>query len=192
MDPAKFAALVGGFFLLSFGLAAYRQFFKALGLAAGLALWVLTRHFLVTLPGLREHPGATSILLLIFFSGAGMLLVTKFRGVLSFLCGFGTGVILAGMGPSWLAGSPVPPMEAVSLFSNPDPMNILVGLAGGVLYILFEPFFAVFLTASLGAFLCAWALQGRWIFPVCLLLGVLVQPLVHWKLKREGKDGDKD
>jgi len=192
LEPIEFAALVGGFFLLSFGLAAYRQFFKVLGLTAGLALWVVSRQYLVSLPGLQDHPGTTSVLILILFSGTGVLLATRFRRVLAFLGGFGTGVILSGMATSWFQGVPVPPMEAVSVFSRLDPMNILVGLVAGVLFILFEPFFAVFLTSSVGAFLCSWTLEGRWIFPVCLFLGFVAQPLILAKLKsvrnRTGKE----
>ncbi len=193
MEPVKFAALVGGFFLLSFGLAAYRQFFKVLGLIAGLALWVVSREFLISLPGLEDRPGISSVLILILFSGVGVLFATRFRRVLAFLGGFGTGVILSGMAASWFQGVSIPPLEAVSLFSRPDPLNILVGLVAGVLFILFEPFFAVFLTSSVGAFLCSWTLGGRWIFPVCLCLGFAAQPLILAKLKggRSGKEKEE-
>lgn len=191
MDPVRFAALVGGFLLLFFGLAAYRQFFKVLGLTAGLALWVVSREHLVALPGLREHPGTAAALMLILFAGTGVLLASRFRRLLAFLGGFGTGVIISGMAASWFEGVPVPPMEAVSLFSRPDPMNILVGLAAGVLFLLFEPFFAVFLTSSVGAFLCSWTLGGRWIFPLCLAVGLIAQPLVVAKLGGGGGSRDR-
>ncbi len=184
MDPVKLVALMAGVFFLAFGLAAYRQFFKVLGVTVGVALWVVFREPLVRMPGLRDHPGTAALLILILFVAAGVLLVVKFRKIFAFLGGFGTGVILSGMVTSFFSGSSL--AETESLFSHPAPMDLLAGLVAGVLFLLFERFFALLLTSSVGGFLCAWAIGGRWTFPLCILVGLVAQPLIFSRVLPSG------
>jgi hypothetical protein len=185
MEPLELVALLTGIFFLSFGLAAYRQFFRVLGLAAGLALWSAFRETLVRLPGLKEHPGTAAVLLLILLCATGVFLVTRFRRVFAFLGGFGTGIILSGIVESYFTGG--------SLFTGhfriapPDPMDLLAGLVGGVLFLLFERFFALILTTSLGAFLFYWAIGGRWTFVLCFLIGFMAQLLIFARIRNSGK-----
>jgi len=190
VDPVKLVPLLVGVIFLAFGLAAYRQFFKVLGATAGVALWVVFREPLIQLPGLRDHPGTASLLILILLCAVGILLVSRFRKFFVFLGGVGTGVILSGMVTSFFGGNP--PLEAKSLFFHPAPMDLLAGFVAGTLFLLFERFFAVLLTSSVGGFLCAWAIGGRWTFFLCLLIGLVAQPLIFAGLRpvRQGK-GEK-
>jgi hypothetical protein len=176
VDLFKTITLLTGAFFLAFGLAAYRHFYNLLGVAAGLALWASLRDPLVRLPGLRDHPGTAALLAMILFCAAGVLLASRFRRLLTFLGGFGTGVILSEMITSFFSGD-IP--SAISpLLLQPGPMDLLAGLVAGVLFLLFERLFAVLLTSALGGFLCAWVLGGRWTFALCLLLGLVAQPLI--------------
>lgn len=176
---------MAGVFLLSFGLTAYRHFFRVLGLAAGLALWSAFREQLVRLPGLRDHPGTASVLLLILLCAAGVFLVTRFRMVFAFLAGFGTGVILSGVVETYFT--------AGSLFTDrfhispSDPMDLLSGLVGGVLFLLFERLFALILTTSLGALLFAWAIGGHWTFILCFVVGLVAQLLIFARIRSSAK-----
>jgi hypothetical protein len=190
VDPVKLVALIAGVFFLAFGLVAYRQFFKILGVTAGLALWVVFREPLVRLPGLRDHPGTAGVLILILFCAAGTLLVVKLRRVFVFLGGFGTGVLMSGMITAFFRGDSI--FAAESIFSYPAPMDLLAGLVAGTLFLLFERFFALFLTSSVGGALCASAIGGRWTFPLCLMIGLLAQPLIFSRVgHRETEKGEK-
>jgi len=190
LDPVRLVALLSGVFFLAFGLAAYRQFFKVLGATAGVALWVVLREPLIGLPGLREHPGTASLLILILLCTGGILLVAKFRRLLAFLGGVGTGIILSGMVTSFFSGGSPPGTE--SFFSQPAPMDLLSGLVAGTLFLLFERFFAVLLTSSVGGFLCSWAIGGHWTFPLCLLIGLVAQPLIFSRMGIKGQgQGEK-
>ena len=190
MDPVRLVALLSGVFFLAFGLAAYRQFFKVLGATAGVALWVVLREPLIGLPGLREHPGTASLLILILLCTGGILLVAKFRRLLAFLGGVGTGIILSGMVTSFFSGGSPPGTE--SFFSQPAPMDLLSGLVAGTLFLLFERFFAVLLTSSVGGVLCSWAIGGHWTFPLCLLIGLVAQPLIFSRMGIKGQgQGEK-
>lgn len=185
MDPVRLLALFSGVFFLAFGLAAYRQFFKVLGATAGVALWVVLREPLIGFPGIREHPGTASLLILILFCASGILLVPKFRRLLAFLGGVGTGIILSGMVTSFFSGGSPP--GAGSFFSHPTPMDLLSGLVAGTLFLLFERFFAVLLTSSVGGVLCSWAIGGRWTFLLCLIIGLVAQPLIFSRVRPNGQ-----
>jgi len=181
MDPVRLAVLLAGAFFLAFGLAAYRHFYTVLGLAAGLAIWIALSDTLVQLPGLREHPGTASLLILALLFLTGVFLASRFRRLLVFFSGLGTGLILSQtlavfMGEGALYG-------AVFRFGRIDAMDILVGLIGGILFLLFERVFAVLLTSVVGSFLCTWAIGGRWTFVACLVIGLVAQPLVFMRFK---------
>jgi hypothetical protein len=140
---------------------------------------------MVRLPGLREHPGTAAVLLLILLCAGGIFLVTRFRRVFTFLGGFATGVILSGMIESYFTGGLL--LTEPLRFAQPDPMDLLAGLVAGVLFLLFERFFALILTTSLGAYLCVWALGGRWTFVVCFLLGLVVQLVIFARIGKPDK-----
>ncbi|UCG39638.1 MAG: hypothetical protein JSV00_05305 [bacterium] len=187
MEPVRIVALLTGIFFLSFGLAAYRHFYKVLGAAAGLAIWAAFNDTAVQLPGLREHPGTASLLLMLLMVLSGVLVASKFRRVLAFLGGLGTGIILSQSLSSFFAGGPL--LSGSIPEGAPGSMDILAGLVAGVLFIVLERFLAVLLTSAVGSFLCAWALGGRWTFAVCLALGLVAQPLIFSRLGRGRKAG---
>ena len=83
--------LLAGTFFLAFGLAAYRYFYTVLGAAAGLAMWIALSDPLLQLPGLKEHPGTAGILILVLLLLTGIVLASKFRKLVIFSSGLGTG-----------------------------------------------------------------------------------------------------
>lgn len=181
MDPVRFAVLLAGAFLLAFGLAAYRYFYTVLGATAGLAMWIASSDFLVQLPGLREHPGTAGFLILVLFLLTGVFFASKFRKLVAFLSGMGTGIILSRMVTVFMAEGAS--SGAGLQFGSMDAMDILVGLIGGVLFLLFERVFAVLLTSVVGSFLCTWVIGIEWTFPLCLVIGLVAQPLIFLKIK---------
>jgi hypothetical protein len=193
MESLKLISLLTGAFFLAFGLAFYRHFYRVLGAAAGLALWAALRESIVRLPGLREHPGTATVLVLILFCAGGVLLVNRFRKLLAFIAGFGTGIIISSMAASFFSESSL--MAQPFNFVHPEPMDLLAGLAAGVLFLLFERFFALLLTSSLGALMCTWAIGGRWTFLLCLLIGLVAQPLIFARFgsleQMKGEKGKK-
>jgi hypothetical protein len=186
VDPVKIAVLLAGAFFLVFGLAAYRHFYTALGATAGLAVWMAFKDTLIKLPGLREHPGTASILILVLLLLTGIFFASRFSRILAFFSGLGTGLILSQAVSTFLVKGTLP--DAAIRFSSMDAMDILVGLIGGILFILFERAFAVLLTSVVGSLLCTWAIGGQWTFPGCLVLGLVAQPLVFKKLKLSASD----
>jgi hypothetical protein len=180
VDPVKLVVLITGAFFLAFGMAAYRHFYTVLGAAAGLASWAVGRHWLVTLPGLREHPGTAHLLFMLFLVLCGMLLARKFRKAIAFIGGFGTGVMLSMAVASFLGEGELP--AALLSPGSITAMDLLAGLVGGVAFLFFERFFAVLLTSAVGAFLCSWVIGGKWTFPLCMAIGVVAQPLVFFRL----------
>jgi hypothetical protein len=190
VDPVKLLVLMSGAFFLAFGMAAYRYFYTVLGAAAGLAVWAALRHWIVTLPGLRDHPGTAHLLFMLFLLLCGMLFARKFRKVIAFAGGFGTGAILSMAVASFLGEGDIP---AAYLSADAiTPMDLLAGLVGGVAFIFFERFFAILLTSAVGAFLCSWAIGGKWTFPLCLALGLIAQPLVFLRFRSKGSGPDDD
>lgn len=189
MENHELVALLAGLFILSFGLTVYRLFFRVLGAAAGLAIWSVVRGPIVQFPGLREHPGTASVLILIVLCTGGVFLVTRFRRLFAFLGGFGTGVILAGMVELFFSGGSIlaEPLQITRM----DPMGLLAGLVAGVLFLLFERMFAVILTTSLGSYLCFWAVGGRWTFMFFFLAGLVIQLFVFARLGKGKRDGQK-
>ena len=181
MEPVRFAVLLAGAFFLAFGLAAYRYFYTVLGAAAGLAMWIALSDFLLQLPGLREHPGTASILILIFFLLTGVFIAWKFRKLVAFLSGVGTGIILTRMITVFMSEGVL--SGAGLHLGSIDAMDILVGLIGGILFVLFERLFALLLTSVVGSFLCTRAIGLEWIFPLCLLIGLVAQPLIFLRIK---------
>ena len=191
MDPVKLAVLLTGAFFLAFGLAAYRHFYTVLGATAGLAIWMALSDTLVQLPGLREHPGTAGFLILALLLLTGVFFASKFRRLLVFISGLATGLILSQALSMFMAEGNL--SGAAFRFGRLDAMDILVGLIGGVLFLLFERVFAVLLTSVVGSFLCTWAIGGKWTFVACVALGLVAQPLIFTKLKRStsaspGKD----
>ncbi|MDT8395512.1 MAG: hypothetical protein RRA32_03550 [bacterium] len=190
MDPVKLLVLMTGAFFLAFGVAAYRHFYSVLGGAAGLAVWAGLHHRVVSLPGLRDHPGTANLLLMILLFFSGMLLARKFRKVLAFVGGFGTGVMLSLAVGSFLGDGGPPPV-----FLSPETvgsMDLLAGMVGGVAFLFFEKFFAILLTSAVGGSLCYWAIGGRWTFPVCVSLGLAAQPLISMRFSPKGSgDGEE-
>jgi len=192
VDPVRIAVLFAGVFFLVFGLTAYRYFYTVLGATVGLAVWVGLKDSLVQIPGLRDHPGTASLLLLVFFVLAAMFLAFRFRRLLVFFAGLGTGLILSQAFAVFMAEGVV--FGAVLRFNRVSAMDVLVGLICGVLFVLLEGVFAVLLTSAVGSFLCTWALGGRWTFLACLVAGVAAQLLVYMKFRPVlpgpgGKDG---
>jgi hypothetical protein len=181
VDPIKLAVLLAGAFFLAFGLAAYRHFYTALGATAGLAIWMALSDTLVQLPGLREQPGTASLLILALMLLAGVFFASRFRRLLAFIGGLGTGLILSQTLSVFMADGTL--SGAAFRFGRIGAMDILAGLIGGVLFLLFERVFAVLLTSVVGSFLCAWAIEGRWTFLACLAIGLVAQPLVFMKFK---------
>ena len=191
MDPVKLAVLLTGAFFLAFGLAAYRHFYTVLGATAGLAIWMALSDTLVQLPGLREHPGTAGFLILALLLLTGVFFASKFRRLLVFISGLATGLILSQALSMFMAEGNL--SGAAFRFGRIDAMDILAGLIGGVLFLLFERVFAVLLTSVVGSFLCTWAIGGKWTFVVFVALGLVAQPLIFTKLKRStsaspGKD----
>ena len=191
MDPVKLAVLLTGAFFLAFGLAAYRHFYTVLGATAGLAIWMALSDTLVQLPGLREHPGTAGFLILALLLLTGVFFASKFRRLLVFISGLATGLILSQALSMFMAEGNL--SGAAFRFGRIDAMDILAGLIGGVLFLLFERVFAVLLTSVVGSFLCTWAIGGKWTFVACVALGLVAQPLIFTKLKRStsaspGKD----
>ena len=189
MDPVRFAVLLAGAFFLAFGLAAYRYFYTVLGAAAGLVLWVALADTFIKLPGLREHPGTSSILILVLFLLAGIFFATRYRRFLSFLSGLGTGIVLSRTVSVFMAGGTL--SGAGIRLADPGAMDLLAGLIGGVLFLLFEGVFAVLLTSVIGSFLCTWALGDWRAFPACLLAGIIAQLLIFRKLKPSPPPGNQ-
>lgn len=181
MDPVKIAVLFAGAFFLVFGLAAYRFFYTVLGATAGLAVWVALKDTLVQIPGLREHPGTASLLILVLLVLAGMFFASRFRKLLVFFAGLGTGLILSQAFAVFMKEGII--FGAVLQFSRINAMDVLVGLICGVLFILLESVFAVLLTSVVGSYLCTWAIGDRWVFLACMVVGLVAQPLVFMKFK---------
>jgi len=181
LDSLRLAVLLGGAFFLAFGLAAYRYFYTVLGATAGLAIWMALSDPLVQLPGLRERPGTSSLLILALFVLIGVFFASKFRKLLAFFSGLGTGLLLSQTFSVFMAEGVL--SGAGFRFGRINLMDILVGLICGVLFILFERFFAVLLTSVVGSFLCTWVIGGRWTFFACLLIGLIAQPLVFMRFK---------
>jgi len=181
MDPVRLAVLLAGAFFLAFGLAAYRHFYTVLGATAGLAIWMTLSDTLVRLPGLREHPGTAGILFLALLVLTGIFLALKFRRLLAFFSGFGTGLIFS-QTISVLMAQGV--LSGIAFrFDRIGAMDILAGLLGGILFLLFETVFAVLLTSTVGSLLCTWVIGGRWTLLACLVIGLVAQPLVFMRLK---------
>ena len=183
--------LLAGAFLLAFGLAAYRYFYTVLGVAAGLAVWIALSDFLLQLPGLREHPGTAGILILVLLLLTGVFFASKFRKLVAFVSGMGTGIILSRIFTVFMAEGVL--SGARLQLGSIDAMDILVGLIGGVLFVLFEHVFAVLLTSVVGSFLCSWAMGVEWVFPLCLMIGLVAQPLIFLRFKpRPPETSDKN
>lgn len=181
MDLVRLAVLLAGAFFLAFGLAAYRHFYTVLGATAGLAIWMGLSDTLVQLPGLRERPGTAGILILVLLLLTGVFFASRFRRLLAFASGLGTGLILSQtltvfMTEGALSGT-------AFRFGRITAMDILAGLIGGILFLLFERFFAVLLTSVVGSFLCTWAIGGKWTFMACLVIGLVAQPLIFMRFK---------
>ncbi len=176
MDPVPVVLLLLGGFLLIYGLAAYRVFFYVIGAAAGLVGAIALCGRLVELPGLSEHPAVAAGLVYTLFILVGIFLATRFRKILAFFAGLGTGVLCYRVAMSiWNGQDPV-----TSIF-QPDSigaLDLLSGMTAGVLFLLFEPLFALVLTSAAGAALFTFVLGGRWTFPVCFAAGILIQPLI--------------
>lgn len=181
MDPIRLAVLLAGAFFLAFGLAAYRHFYTVLGATAGLAIWMALSDTLVQLPGLRERPGTAGFLILALLVLTGVFFATRFRRLLAFFSGLGTGLILSQTLSVFMAEGAL--SGAAFRFGRIDAMDILVGLIGGILFLLFERIFAVLLTSVVGSFLCTWAIGGKWTFIACLVIGLVAQPLVFMRFK---------
>ena len=181
MDPVRLAVLLVGTFFLAFGLAAYRHFFTVLGATAGLAVWMGLSDTLVRLPGLRDHPGTANLLLLVLFLLTGVFLASRFRRLLAFFAGMGTGLILSQTFSVFMTEGVL--SGAVLSFGSIDAMDILAGLIGGILFLLFERFLAVILTSVVGSFLCTWVIGGRWTFMFCLFIGLVAQPLISGRFR---------
>jgi hypothetical protein len=177
----RLAVLLAGAFFLAFGLAAYRHFYTVLGATAGLAIWMALSDTLVQLPGLREHPGTAGFLILALLVLTGVFFATRFRRLLAFFSGLGTGLILSQTLSVFMAEGAL--SGAAFRFGRIDVIDILVGLIGGILFLLFERIFAVLLTSVVGSFLCTWAIGGRWTFIACLVIGLVAQPLVFARFK---------
>lgn len=170
--------LLGGF-LLIYGLAAYRIFFHVIGAAAGLVGAIAICGRLVELPGLSERPSVASGLIYTLSILLGIFLATRFRKILAFVAGLGTGVICYRAALSiWSGQDPVASLFQPESFGA---LDLLSGLTAGVLFLLFEPVFAIVLTSSAGAVLCTYVLGGRWTFPVCLGAGMIIQPIISGK-----------
>ena len=190
MDLVRLAVLLAGAFFLAFGLAAYRHFYTVLGATAGLAVWMALSDTLIQLPGLREHPGTAGILILALLVLVGVFFASKFRRLLAFFSGLGTGLILSQtlsvlMTDGTLSG-------AAFHFGRMDAMDILAGLIGGILFLLFERFFALLLTSVVGSLLCTWVIGGRWTFIACLAIGLVAQPLIFARFKPSQPAAGKD
>jgi len=190
MDPVRLMVLLTGAFFLAFGLAAYRHFYIVLGATAGLSIWMAVRDTMVLLPGLREHPGTAGLLLLALLVLTGGFFASRFRRLLVFAGGLGTGLILSQTVSVFMSEGTV--SGAAFRFGRLDAMDVLVGLVGGVLFLLFERFFAVLLTSVVGSFLCTWAIGGRWTFAACLVVGLVAQPLIFMRFNRSRPSSVKD
>jgi hypothetical protein len=176
MDPVPVVVLLLGGFLLVYGLGAYRIFFHVIGAAAGLVGAIALCERLVHLPGLSEHPKIASGLIYTLFILLGIFLATRFRRILAFLAGLGTGVICYRAALSlWNGNDPVTALFQPESFGA---MDLLSGLTAGVLFLLFEPLFALVLTSAAGAALCTYVLGGRWTFTICFVVGMLAQPFI--------------
>jgi hypothetical protein len=190
VDLVRLAVLLAGAFFLAFGLAAYRHFYTVLGATAGLAIWMALSDTLVKLPGLRERPGTAGLLILALLLLMGVFLASKFRRLLAFFSGLGTGLILSQTLSAFMTEGAL--SGAAFRFGSIDAMDILAGLIGGILFLLFERFFAVLLTSVVGSFLCTWAIGGRWTFMACLVIGLVAQPLVFRRFKPSPPAAGKD
>jgi hypothetical protein len=100
---------------------------------------------LVQLPGLREHPGTAGFLILALLVLTGVFFATRFRRLLAFFSGLGTGLILSQTLSVFMAEGAL--SGAAFRFGRIDVIDILVGLIGGILFLLFERIFAVLLTS---------------------------------------------
>ena len=176
MDLIGAAAIIAGVFFLAFGIVAYRYFYYLIGAAAGIMAAVLARKTMLRLPGLSTHPGLAGILIFLLFILLGVFLATKFRKILAFLGGLGTGVFLYRViAAVWVGGDVV---KVLTSSVMPGPMELLAGAVFGVLFMLFEYFFALVLTSVIGAWLCTWVLGGRWTFAATFAIGLVAQPLI--------------
>jgi len=181
VDSFELAVLLGGTFFLAFGLAAYKYFYTVLGATAGLVVWIALSDTLVQLPGLREHPGTAALLILALLVVIGVFFASKFRRLLAFFSGLGTGLLLSQTFSVFMSGGAL--SDTAFRFDRIGIMDILVGLIGGILFLLFERIFALLLTSVVGSFLCTWAIGGRWTFVACLLIGLVAQPLIFTRFK---------
>ena len=176
MDPIPVVLLLLGGFLLIYGLAAYRIFFHVIGAVAGLVGAIAVCGRLVELPGLSEHSVVASWLIYTLFILVGIFLATRFRRILAFFAGLATGILCYRVALSVWSG--LDPVTSIFQPGNVGAMDLLSGLTVGVLFLLFEPVFALVLTSAAGAALCTFVLGGRWTFPLCLGAGILIQPLI--------------
>lgn len=176
MDPVSVAALLLGGFLLVYGLGAYRIFFHVIGAAAGLFGAIVLCERLVGLPGLSEHPKIAGGLIYILFILLGIFLASRFRRILAFFAGLGSGVIFYRAALAvWNGGDPV---TALFQPESIGAMDLLSGLTTGVIFLLFEPVFAMVITSAAGAALFTYVLGGRWTFTICFVTGILIQPFI--------------
>jgi hypothetical protein len=181
---------MAGAFFLAFGLAAYRYFHTVVGATAGLALWIATHDSVKQLPGLKEHPGTASVLLLVLMVLVGVLFASKLRKLLIFISGLAVGLILSQTFAVFMSQGII--SDTGFKFGNVDAMDILVGLVCGILCVIFERFFAVLITSVVGASLCSWAIGGSWTFPACLIIGLVAQPLVFGRFRSAPVPAGKD
>jgi len=190
MDLTGAAAVLAGIFFLAFGIAVYRYFFYLIGAAAGIMAAVLAREPMLKMPGLSGHPGVAGALIFLLFILLGVFLATRFRKILAFLGGLGTGAFLYRViAAVWVGGDVA---RALTGSVVPGPMELLAGAVCGVLFILFEYSFALVLTSAVGAGLCTWALGGRWTFAATLAIGLVAQPLISHRFIPGGVAGKGD
>lgn len=176
MDGTRLALLMVGIFFLAYGLLAYRFFFAILGGATGLVAGVLVLPTLLKVPQLAAHKVEVTLALLVLLLVLGILLIHFLRKAVLFLGGLASGIILAHFATQGLAAADI--LSRLPRLSEIHAVDILVGVLLGILFLIFESFFAVVLTSFAGAFLCTWALGGRWTFAIAFGLGLLLQPIL--------------
>jgi hypothetical protein len=176
MDGTRIALLMVGIFFLAYGLLAYRFFFAILGGATGLVTGVLVLPSILALPALAARQVEATLAVLIILLVLGILLIHFLRRAVLFLGGVASGIILSHFVTQGLAAADI--LSRLPRLSEIHPIDILVGVLLGVLFLIFESIFAVVLTSFAGAFLCTWALGGKWTFLVAFAMGLVMQPLL--------------
>jgi len=176
VDGTKLALLMVGIFFLAYGLVAYRFFFAILGGATGLVAGVLVLPTLLRYPALASHQVEVTLGVLLLLLVLGILLIHFLRKAVLFLGGVASGIILAHFATQGLAAADI--LSRLPRLSEIHAVDLLVGVLLGVLFLLFEQVFAVVLTSFAGAFLCTWALGGRWTFALAFGLGLVLQPVL--------------